>query len=358
MQIALKILCYAIITLIVGAIISVLKKSKPKESKNECVVYLSKFLPIVGAICSAFFLVPAFITLYSDESIWLLICFFFFVLFVTILIIAYFNCRIYYNEEEFTVKYFIGIKRTFTYDQITGLRKEMHETYLYMGKHRAMIDEFSVGSYEFLNLAQRKYRQNNNGKYIPTVLKKHDIFKGNIKDSGSLVIAYTIFEVVLIGFLAFVLYHTYGNFTTNNLENTQVIFSECIEKDNTLYLTSNDDYDYRIRFLTDDFDTDKIKSICDGKTVYTVYSQEITPDDEDNYFSIKAIAFSDKFILSFDETKKLYINEYKILVFISVLFLALWNIFVILSIIVGRNPQKFSRKFVKLFFKEGYVKYH
>ena len=136
MRIALKILCYAIIPLIVGAIISVLKKSKPKESKNDSVVYLNKFLPIIGVICSAFFLVPAFIALYSDESIWIPICFLIFVLLGVTLIIAYFNCRIYYNEEEFTVKYFIGIKRTFTYDQITGIRKEMHEDYLYMGKHR------------------------------------------------------------------------------------------------------------------------------------------------------------------------------------------------------------------------------
>ncbi len=358
MRIALKVLCYAIIPLIVSAVISVLKKSKLEKPKNEGVVYLNKALPVIGAVCSAFFLIPTFITLYSDESIWMPICFLLFVLLGVVLIVAYFNCRIYYNEEEFTVKYFIGITRTFTYDQITGLRKEMHEDYLYMGKHRAMIDEFSVGSYEFLNLAQRKYRHNNNGKYIPTVLKKHDIFKGNIKDSASLVIAYTIVEVLLIGFLALILYMTYGNFATNNLENTQVIFSECIEKNDTLYLTANDGYDYRISFLTDDFDTDKIKSICDGKTICSVYSQRITPDDEDDYFSIKAVSISNECILSLDETKKLHINEYKPLIFIPIVLLALWNIFVILSIIVGRNPQKFSRKFVKLFFKEGYVRYH
>ena len=45
-----------------------------------------------------------------------------------------------------------------------------------------------------------------------------------------------------------------------------------------------------------------------------------------------------------------------LVVFVAGLCLV-WGAFVVCSIIEGRNPRKFSKRFVRLFFKDGYIKY-
>ena len=62
-------------------------------------------------------------------------------------------------------------------------------------------------------------------------------------------------------------------------------------------------------------------------------------------------------LLSFDETNRWHQEEYWPLIFFPVIFAIVWGAFVAGSIIVGRNPKKFSKKVIKLFFKDGYVKY-
>ena len=152
----------------------------------------------------------------------------------------------------------------------------------------------------------------------------------------------------------------YIYFTPNTVANTvkqQVSFTTCNVKGNEIVLTSSDNKLYKIRFIGDGFDSDEIKSISDGKTVVTTYSKEVTPDDEDDYYSIKAILNGDAYLLSFDETNRWHQEEYWPLLFFPIVFAIVWGAYIAGSIIVGRNPKKFSKKVIKLFFKDGYVKY-
>ena len=73
--------------------------------------------------------------------------------------------------------------------------------------------------------------------------------------------------------------------------------------------------------------------------------------------SIKAILNGDAYLLSFDETNRWHQEEYWPLLFFPIVFAIVWGAYVAGSIIVGRNPKKFSKKVIKLFFKDGYVKY-
>ena len=80
------------------------------------------------------------------------------------LIIAFANCRISYDEDGFVAKNFFGVKRKFTYDQVTAIKENMHEDYIYVGKRRVMIDEFSVGGKEFIAYVKKRYRTLHNGQ--------------------------------------------------------------------------------------------------------------------------------------------------------------------------------------------------
>ena len=138
----------------------------PKKGK-EGIVRLPNLIWIIGMICSVLFLIPTFITLFTEESIWMPIFFFAFVLLGVVLIIAFLNCRIFYDEKGFLSKNFFGKKRKFTYDQIIAIKMRAHENYLCLGRQRVMIDEIAIGGMEFLAFAEEQYKKLHNGNDIP-----------------------------------------------------------------------------------------------------------------------------------------------------------------------------------------------
>ena len=235
----------------------------------------------------------------------------------------------------------------------------MHEDYIYIGKRKVMIDEFSVGGIEFIAYVRKRYRTIHNGQALPKIHKtKHDIFNGNVDDVFGFMFVYIMISVLIVAIAIFLVYYIY--FTPNTVANTveqQVTFTSCTTKGDEIVLTSSDNKLYKIRFMEDGFDSTKIKAISDGKTVVKTYSKEVTPDDEKNYYLIKAILLDDTYLLSFDETNRWHQEEYWPLIFFPVIFAIVWGAYVAGSIIVGRNPKKFSKKVIKLFFKDGYVKY-
>jgi hypothetical protein len=294
-------LSFLIIPIIVSGVLAFLRQPKKAEKGK---VYLPKFFVILGLITSTFFLIPTLITAFSDEPIWVPILLFAFSLLGASFIIAFVNCRVTYDEDGFVAKNFFGVKRKFTYDQVTAIKENMHEDYIYIGKRKVMIDEFSVGGIEFIAYVRKRYRTLHEGQALPKIHKtKHDIFNGNVDDVFGFMFAYIMIGVVIVAFAIFLVWCIY--FTPNTVANTveqQVTFTSCTTKGDEIVLTSSDNKLYKIRFMEDGFDSTKIKAISDGKTVVKTYSKEVTPDDEKNYYSIKAILLDDTYLLSFDET--------------------------------------------------------
>ena len=349
-------LSFLIIPIIVSGVLAFLKQPKKAEKGK---VYLPNFFVILGLICSTVFLIPTIITAFSNEPIWIPILFFAFSLLGTILIIAFVNCRVWYDEEGFVAKNFFGIKRKFTYDQVTAIKENMHEDYVYIGKHRVIIDKVSIGGIDFIAYLRKRYRTLHKGQVLPTIQKnKHDIFNGNVEDVFGFMFVYIMIGVVIVAFAIFLVWHVYGNpCTVDNTIEQEVSFASCIAKGNEIVLTSTDNKLYKIRFIGEEFNFDEIKSVCDGKTLLTTYSKEVTPEDADDYYAIKAIRYESTVILSFDETNRWHQEEYWPLLFFPIVFAIVWGAYITGSIIVGRNPKKFSKKIVKLFFKDGYIKY-
>ena len=89
-------------------------------------------------------------------------------------------------------------------DWYTAIKENMHETYIYIGKRRVMVDEFSIGGKEFINLVKKKYRTLHNGQSLPKITKsKNDIFNGHVKDVTGFYVAYGLVSIILVGFIIF-----------------------------------------------------------------------------------------------------------------------------------------------------------
>ena len=349
-------LTFLLISILVNGILAFMRQPQQAEKGK---VYLHKFLAILGTICSAFFLIPAIITAFMDEPLWVPIIFLAMASLGASLIIRFINCRISYDEDGFVAKNFLGIKRKFKYDQVTAIKENLRESYIYMGDRRVMVDQLAVGGDEFIKLVKKKYRTMHDGQSLPKIHKtKHDIFNGNVNDVGGFLFAFIMVGVIVVGLLVFSVYYAY--FTPSTVSNTieqSVRFVSCDANDEEIVLTSADKQIYVIRFINEQFTDRDIKAICDGETVVTTYSTKVTPDDAEVYYSVKAIAYNGAYLLSFEETNKLHGQESTMLVVVAAGLCLVWGALVVSTIIVGRNPQKYSKKFVRLFFKDGYIKY-
>ncbi len=356
MKYVIRALGYILIPIIVGGVLALLRQPKKAE---EGKVRHSLFIGILGLVCATLFLIPTLITAFSDESIWLPLIFFAFSSLGLLLFFIYLNCRITYDDNGFVVKNLFGVKKSYTYDEITSLREDMSEDVLFVGKRKILVERIAVGGFEFIAFAKKKYMKLHSGQGIPKAKRsKLDLFNGNIHDAESLFVGYVLIVIVGITFLIFALYFTYG--TTYSPENTveqQVVFSSFADEGDEIVLTSKDDEIYKIRFLDDAFDASAIEKICNGKTTMTVYAEEISPDDGDPYFSVYAIARHNNYLLSFDQTNAWHRQEYAPLVPISVVFLLLFASTIVGSVIVGRNPRKYKKWVVRLFFKDSHVKW-
>ena len=351
----IRILPFLLTPIIVRGVIAYLRQPKQAEYGK---VYMPKFLGILGLVACALLFIPAGITAFSDEPLWVPILSLLLSLFSATLIIAFVNCRISYDQDGFIHKNFFGIKRKFTYDQVTAIKEDARQKFIYIGKKKLMVDEFSIGGDDFIKFVKKKYRTMHDGKSLPKIYKtKHDIFNGNVQDAGGFLFAYALIGVICIGLLIFAIYLTYAPNTPNNTVQQSISFVSYENKGEKIVLTSADNKIYIIDFIDKQFNTKNIQMLCNEKTVVTTYSIKVTPKYEESYHSLKAVEYNDNYILSFEETTRLHRQEYTRFIILAVVMCLAWGIFVVFSIIVGRNPKKFSKRVVRLFFKNGYVKY-
>ena len=344
-------------SLVVNGVLDFMRKNAKEKTPQKRIVCLSALLLILGIIGFApFFIVAVTLLFFEDARVYSLM-FFLFSLLGGSMIIGFVNCRIYYDDNGFISKNLFGIKRKYTYDQVTAIKENVHEKYIYLGKRRVMIDEFSVGGEEFIGLVKKKY-STLHGKRLPKIYKtRYDIFNGNVNDSG-IYIGIILGYVITISFAIFVACFTlFSPSTTSNTIENSVTFVSCDVIYDEIVMITEDNQLYKVRFIDEEFNLEAIESVCDGERIVTTYSEKVSPDNKQPYFAIKAIMYENNYILSFEETNELHIKEYWPLNIFSGLQIILWTAFVVGAVIVGRNPRKFSKRVVKFFFKDGSIRY-
>lgn len=338
----------------VNGMIALLRKPTKTDSKT---VILPKLFLIIGIICTGIFLVPAVIFCFKNTSIILIIAFFVFSLLGASLIIAYLNCRITYDDLCFISKNFWGFKRTFSYDQITGIAGREKNVKLFIGKCVVRIDEFAIGKREFLAFAKKQYRKLNDGNPIPSVKMKTDIFNGNVENPGEYIFGYSLIGLLCIGIIIFFAIFSMPK-DEGDLKYTIVNFQRCEVQRESLHLyVENDSIYYEITSYTELLnDYKSIISQCESGATFEVgyifYDAEESP-----HYSVASVVEKGGAVHltleAYNEHRSKGVWDFYLL-FGGIA--VLWFAIVAISIYVGRHPERFSRRFVRLFFKEGYIK--
>ena len=326
-------------------------------------VYLPSIFAFIGAVCGGFFLALTVGTALSDEELWIPLCFLALALLGGVISMAHLNCRVTYDDESFTHKNFLGFKRTFAYTDVTGIRERpsLEDTLLYVGRRRVVVETMAVGGMEFEWHLRKRYRSLNGGRAIPVIKPKHgDPFNGHVEGGASLIIAYVLVGVICLGMLtASAVYTWLLPPTPEKSIVTEVIFETVNERGNTLYLRPADGLKHELRDMDEGIDREAIKALCDGQTVVTVYgSGKYEPDDgEEPFCVIYALAANNTYLVDFEDAARLHVRGYWPIVALSAAFALIWGVFVFFSLRVGRNPERYSKKMIHLFFKKGTVHY-
>lgn len=327
---------------------------KPQQGKPG-LVKMSPAMLVIGILCTALFSIPGIILPlvtgeWSGENLFFLL----FALGSSTLIIAYRNCRIWYNPEGFTVRFFLGDRKTFSYAEIESLDPSPMNEKLRVCRCTVRVGELPVGKREFLAFAKKQYRIAHGGKAIPEApAPKWDIFNGHVDNPGEFLFVFlvmTLFLPVMLVVFWFIVDPTPMNELLFVSGQVQILGVE--ERD---LLICCDGKELEIwgyeRTLTD---PEAFQKACRRDAVFTLgYRQTVNDDGEITSLCVESITDSRNYVWLTPKAAK----EYRF-VSISGLFAVMELILLAycgFSIYIGRNPQKFSKKVIRLFFKDGYV---
>ena len=269
-----------------------------------------------------------------------------------VLILAYCNETVVYNEESFTVKNLFGIKRTFSYGDISGISKKGSDTVLRCGRSRVRLDQMALNVQKFIQFADSCYFRMFK-RHIPEIVANaKDPMRGNL-DTPWLYLFLYIF--CFAGGLLFIILPAYclrsveENLPSDAFEiRTSFVSSERVKKNRgTLVLNAAGfEKPFELSWLSGfevpvpDPDslcggTEFLVSVREGKTVYR----------------IEAISAADhSSLLSAYDCNTAYRNSQ----FAACIFSIVFGVFevgiAVFGILVGRYPERFPEPFRNLFY--------
>ena len=180
---------------------------RPREAKDQTVVW-SKGMLVIGLLgCGLGLLLALWGFLDNGPLGVIALCLGASFLLGGDIILGYFNCRVAYREEGFTVRNFWGVKRAYTYDQITGIQgtSKSRTIRLHVGGKVVKLEDFTVGREQFLAFAKKQYRKGHNGEAIPVLPPKKDLFNGNVENPEEQIAVFLVVAVVFLAVLLFFL---------------------------------------------------------------------------------------------------------------------------------------------------------
>ena len=366
------------------AAVSAVDKELQKPRKGDgATVHLPVLMLVIGMIGTVIMLIPSgYFLFFKKELAGLgLVAF---ALLPLSLVIAYINQRIYYDSEGFTAKSFFGIKRRYSYSDIEySVGKIPHDLdvviddddfddveyvldlasediRLKVGKRKILIDHSAVGGLDFLAFAQKQYKLRHGGKPIPDKTKTtrcDAIFNGNVKNATAQIVIYVVVFVIWMGLFLLI---PITNVPTKmeNLELETVVVNAYKADEEYLYLDIDGFEDeIFLRGYTETFDdVNELFAVLDGKQPIEI-GYETVNDDGDIYHRIEYVRDENGNILTTPEDYHEFYQKdvKKFMIMFAVIILA-WVAYVLFTIYVGRNPHKFSKKFVHKFYKEGTIR--
>ncbi len=322
-------------------------KSAPKG-----LVRLSVGFGIVGVIGTIFFSV---LMVFLVREAWLLglLGMGGFVLLSLAILNAYGACRVFYDNEGFRVRSFFWRSRRYTYRELDGKEKHGGDVIYHMGKHRLCLEAVHVGRREFGALAEKNYTRLCGGNEIPLLPRAtNDIFKGHSSDKGvSFIVTAVLVWGIVIGILIGIFFMLAPTKETDT-ELYETRARDIFYDDRYLVFFGEDGCLFKFKYGKELSDHELSRMQNESLTLRGVF---FTPDQGEPYVSVYSIeAAGDEIFGLADYDRAGRLEAIPLIILVGVMALA-WLIVCVLSVIVGRNPEKYSPKLIHALFAKGYI---
>ena len=330
-------------------------RQKRKDTRYDLLVSLRPVLLWVGAVCGGVLSVPVTLFGLDDMSSGVWVLFEVVVLACIAMLLAYCNETVTYDKLGFHARNIIGIERSYDYGEITGISRKGDDTVLRCGRRRIRLDAMSFGGDKFVAYADKAYFRQYK-RYIPVFKPKKDPLNGNLDTPWLYLVVYVFILAggILMSILSVSVLRPAKDELPADAVELRTAFSsyEHTKKDSGTLVLYAPGYDkpFSISWLSGyrdhapDPDTlcngeDYILSVREGKQEYWIH----------------AISTADhRSILSAYDCNTAYRNtQYVACILLLLIAMPAFTLTGLFGILVGRHPERYSRRFRRLFYKDS-----
>jgi hypothetical protein len=330
-------------------IVSLVTRQKRKCWEQENAVYLPFFLAAFGFACGTFLSIPTVICAMDGGGI-----FAFFgtvVLACDSMMVAYLNCVIRYDDKGFVAKNIFGIKRECGYGEVEGIRSG-RDRRIYFRGHSIRIDEMSRGGDEFVEALDKGYKRTT-GKWLPTSTsfnRKWDPMNGHLENPWFYFILWLFLGFACAALPVLVLFGMISETDPSEIviHDVQFCFYE-VDGGSLLLYAEGEEKPYEIGYFQHYGEAlPAPEALCSGEK----YSVGVVG----NHRYVKCLTGSDgtKYI-TLETERQVYRDSQRIAFWILCLVAPIGVYSCYLGIAVARNPERYSKKVRRLFYKDGYL---
>lgn len=256
---------------------------------------------------------------------------------------------IIYDERGFSWERMPFVRQHFDYDEITAYYRRDFETVLCMGKGRRRINHLSAAEAEFLDYALWHYRRTH-GENPPEneAVSQEDIFHGNVDNVRMMIGFYSFIIAVLVAGTIYFIYGLFDEVTESETEYFEIIFTDYRLKNGDLILKTEEGQYFVYRYMDK---TEEVMQAVQNKQMLCLNAIYGRWNHAYSIYSVKD--GNGKVYVTLDEMNKWHKeNAQKGLPFALIIpiMALLW---IIKSIRVTRNPEKYSRWARDLFYLNG-----
>ena len=340
--VAFLIVAITIFLSISSLIVRPTRKNWPKEK----VVYLPFYLACVGMVCGTILSIPT--VLCAMDADWMFAFFGITVFACDCMMAAYLNCVIWYDDQGFQASNIIGIKRSCSYAEVEGIRSGKDRR-IYFNGHSVLIDEISRGGDEFVEAVDKGHKRAT-GKWVPAIRVKRDPMNGHLDYPWAYFILWVVmglFFAALPVLMFFVM--------TSETDPSEIIIRDVsfcayeIEDDSLMLYVEGEEKPYTIGYFErygEALPTPEV--LCSGK----VFSVGVERDHR----YVKSLTGVDGVKhITLESERQVYRDSQRTAVWILCAVAPAGLYFSYMGIAVARNPERYSKRVRRLFYKDGYL---
>lgn len=336
----------AIFTAVLG-VASIIAKRNRKEWIKGRVVYLPFWLALFGMICGGILSIPT--VLCAIDRDWLFVLFAVVVLSCDCMMLAYLNCVIWYDDKGFLARNFFGVKKECGFAAVEGIRFGKDQRIFFQG-HCVVIDEISYGSEDFIAALDSGHKKAT-GKWIPTYSSsrwKWDPMNGNIDYPWFYFFLWVFMILLCIFILAAMLISMTSETDPDEVRMYSTSFIEYKIDGEELCLYARED---GLSFIIDYYSSyedhlPEPETLCSGEIYH------IGASGKNRY--VKSLSDSaGKIYITYALERQVYRDNQKNAIWFMGVFCIAGIVFSCFGIAVARNPDRYSDRVRRLFYKDG-----